>query len=77
MGALWWGCGRATRVLAAADGAEVQPLPGPLAPAAGAGAGRQRLVRGSTPGAFQNGQQIADVDLVAELDLQLLDHAGG
>jgi hypothetical protein len=46
------------------------------------GGGRRRRCGGhgwcdSTPGAFQNSQQIADVHGVAELDLQLAHHAGG
>ena len=44
--------------------------------------GRQRLQRQLRParrsarGAFQHRQQVADVDLVAELDLEFLDHTG-
>ena len=49
----------------------------PLRPAGAAGAGAAPLpVRRAPRRAFEHRDQVADVDLVAELDLEFLDHAG-
>ena len=67
---MWAGAAAALATAAAGAGAAAAGAE------AAAGAGAAQLLR-SRHGAFQNRQQVANVDFVTELDLEFLDHTRG